>query len=369
MTLEEIKKEYDKLQTKYGDKTLHSIYFGGKEQNPDYCFVFMNPTAGNIATKKDWDGPRYPWLGTKNVWKLFYQLELITKKTLEEIQNKKQKDWDIEFCEKVYQDLKKHNVYITNLAKCSQLDARPLKDDVYKKYLKLFWEEIKIINPKTMILFGNQVSSIVLDKKIKVSEVRKQEFIKNNFSCYSVYYPVGNGSFNIDKAIEDIMYIKNINNLPQQHTTLLFLKKNNKILLGKKKRGFKTGIINGIGGKVQDNEKVEDAMIRECKEEIGVIPTTYKLLGIITYIEYKNNEKIKVRMYVYTTTKWEGEIIESEEIIPAWYKKDSLPWDTMFEDLSYFLPKILENKKIKAYFEYDKNYKLISNRVEEVKKI
>ena len=75
-SLEELNKEYDKLQTKYGAKELNSIYNGGCTNNPDICFVFMNPTGRNIATSKDWDGPRYPWIGTKNVWTLFYKLKL-----------------------------------------------------------------------------------------------------------------------------------------------------------------------------------------------------------------------------------------------------------------------------------------------------
>lgn len=45
MKLEDLKKDYDKLQKKYGAKELDSIYNGGLEENPDICFVFMNPTG------------------------------------------------------------------------------------------------------------------------------------------------------------------------------------------------------------------------------------------------------------------------------------------------------------------------------------
>ena len=62
-------------------------------------------------------------------------------------------------------------------------------------------------------MFGNQVSSIVLDRKITVSTCRRQLFIKKvkgkEYKFYSVFYPVGNGRFNIDKAIEDIDWIIN----------------------------------------------------------------------------------------------------------------------------------------------------------------
>ena len=207
--LEELEKEYQKMQIKYGDKNLDSITFGGCKNNPDICFVFMNPTGRNITSSKDWHGIKSPWIGTKNVWKLFNEIGVIDKKIYDEITSKKGSEWTETFAEEVYQNIENHKVFITNLAKCTQIDARVLDDKVFKKYLDLFWKEMNVVKPKKIILFGNQVSSIVLDEKISVSMVRKQEFNKNGFTLYSVYYPVGNGIFNMDKSIEDIKYIIN----------------------------------------------------------------------------------------------------------------------------------------------------------------
>ena len=212
MVLEELKKEYDKLQNKYGAKELDSIYNGGCTDNPDICFVFMNPTGRNIASSKEWKGIKSPWIGTKNIWDLFYKLNLVDEAIYQKIRSKKGKEWTYEFAEEVYEDVKKHKYFITNLGKCTQIDARPLPDSVLKKYLKLLEKEIEIIKPKVIILFGNQVSSIVLNEKISVSQCRKKLFIrkinKKNYKFYPAYYPVGNGIFNIDKSIEDILYIK-----------------------------------------------------------------------------------------------------------------------------------------------------------------
>ena len=212
MNLEDLKKEYDKLQKKYGAKELDSIYNGGCIDNPDICFVFMNPTGKNIASSKEWKGLKAPWLGTKNIWELFYKVNLIEKTIYEKIKSLKGSQWTEDFAKEVYEDVKKHKYFITNLGKCTQIDARPLPNSVYKKYLHLLEKEIEIIKPKVIILFGNQVSSIVLDEKISVSQCRKKLFEKeiNNtkYKFYSVYYPVGNGRFNMDKAIEDILYIK-----------------------------------------------------------------------------------------------------------------------------------------------------------------
>lgn len=56
MKISDLNIEYDKLQQKYGAKELTSIYNGGCTQNPDICFVFMNPTGKNSASSKEWKG-------------------------------------------------------------------------------------------------------------------------------------------------------------------------------------------------------------------------------------------------------------------------------------------------------------------------
>ena len=211
MTLEDLKYEYDKLQLKYGAKVLDSIYNGGDVNEPDICFVFMNPTGRNIASSKEWKGLKSPWIGTKNVWDLFYEINLIDEEIFFKIKSIKGSDWTYEFAAEVYSNVIKHKYFLTNLGKCTQLDARALPNSYFYEYKKLLEEEINIIKPKVIILFGNQVSSIFLDEKISVSQVRKKSFLKNingiDYKCYSVYYPIGNGRFNIGKSIEDIKWI------------------------------------------------------------------------------------------------------------------------------------------------------------------
>lgn len=210
--LKELNIYYDKLQQKYGAQELDSIYNGGCTNNPDICFVFMNPTGRNIASSKEWKGRKSPWIGTKNIWDLFYRLNLMDEEIYKLIKFIKPNEWTEEFADVVYNDVEKHKYFITNLGKCTQIDARTLPNNVYEEYLELLKKEIEIINPKVIILFGNQVSSIVLKEKISVSECRKKLFERDingkTYKFYSVYYPVGNGRINIDKSIEDIRYIQ-----------------------------------------------------------------------------------------------------------------------------------------------------------------
>ena len=181
MKINELNFEYDMLQKRYGAKELNSIYNGGCTNNPDICFVFMNPTGKNIASDPSWKGRKSPWIGTKNIWKLFYKINLLDKEIYENIMIKKPQEWDERFADLVYNNVEKHKYFITNLGKCTQVDARVIPNSVYNQYLDLLCKEIEIINPKIIISFGNQVSSTILNKKISVSQCRKQFFQKKNW--------------------------------------------------------------------------------------------------------------------------------------------------------------------------------------------
>ena len=209
--MENLIKKYDELQNTYGSKELNSVYGYGKNNKPRAALVFMNPTKRNIATNKSWKGLRAQWLGTKQIWEFLVKCELFSNAIYQEIKTKKPADWTPEFCEKVYDEVKKQGLWITNLAKCTQDDARPLPDSIFLQYKDYLKEELDLIKPQKVFLFGNQVSTIMLDQAISVSQVRQIKYnlkIKNKeFDSYALFYPVGNGRFNQHKAVEDIKVI------------------------------------------------------------------------------------------------------------------------------------------------------------------
>lgn len=204
MELAFLQNEFNRLQNIYGDSSLDSITSGGQYTNPDICFIFMNPTGRNIASNKEWTGIKSPWLGTKNVWNIFSKLNMLDEGIYTEILKRKPMEWDYDFSNTVYGDIKNRGIYITNLAKCTQVDARPLHNAVFKEYLKLLVEELNIVKPKKIVTFGNQVSSIFLDTNISVSKYRKNIFKKYDINTLPTYYPVGQGRRNMNLAVEDI---------------------------------------------------------------------------------------------------------------------------------------------------------------------
>lgn len=198
--------ELAQLQMKHGNPNICTINGAGCINRPRLLLLFMNPTAKNVSANKNWTGLRAPWIGTKNIWKLLFKLGLIDKRQFEKIQKLKPNEWTVEFGESLYKTLAKNKVYVTNLAKCTQDDARPLKNSVFREYLVLTKKEIHKASPKKIVSFGVQVSQILLNKKVELKDAREEElFIEDiEFKVYPTYYPVGQGMRNMDKAVERI---------------------------------------------------------------------------------------------------------------------------------------------------------------------
>ena len=151
--------------------------------------------------------------------------------------------------------------------------------------------------------------------------------------------------------------------MKELYTTLLHIIKDGKILLAEKKRGFGKGLFNGVGGKVEENETIEEAMIRETKEEIGVTPTNYVKHGLLVFDEFVKGERTKVFMNIYTAYDYLGEPVESDEMKPVWFLLDQIPYDKMFADDKFWMNNILEGHSFVGSFVYDENFNLLYSKV------
>lgn len=150
-----------------------------------------------------------------------------------------------------------------------------------------------------------------------------------------------------------------------RQSTLCFLLKDKQILLAMKKRGFGTGKWNGPGGKPDGNETIEETAIRETKEEICVLPKNIQQVAIIDFF-FQNNPDWDQQVLVYTTTNWEGEPTESEEMKPQWFNQDNLPFESMWPDDKFWLPKVLSGKNIVAKFVFNEQGEIIDYNINEV---
>ena len=124
-------------------------------------------------------------------------------------------------------------------------------------------------------------------------------------------------------------------------TTLCYIEKNDSYLLlhrvSKKNDANKDKWI-GIGGKFEDKESPEDCLLREAKEETGLVLTSYQFRGIVTFV---SNEYPTEYMFLYTADEYEGEIGKCREGTLEWVKKKDMYSLNLWEGDKIFL-KLLE---------------------------
>jgi DNA polymerase len=212
LQLAEIGKAAEHLQSRHGGAGLCAISGAGCCARPAVMFVFMNPTARNISAHPRWPGLRAPWLGTKHAWRLFERTGFLSHELASHICSLAPDAWTPSLSATVYEHLKERGVYVTNLAKCTQSDARPLPDAVFRQYRALMLREIALVAPERIITFGNQVSSVLLGKSVSVSQYTgtKAESLvvgRRSFAVYPTYYPVGQGMRNMPLAVRRIKSI------------------------------------------------------------------------------------------------------------------------------------------------------------------
>ena len=128
-------------------------------------------------------------------------------------------------------------------------------------------------------------------------------------------------------------------------TTLCYIEKNNKYLMmyrNKKENDLNEGKWIAVGGKFEEKESPDECLLREVKEETGLILTKYKLRCLVTFVSDKWETE---HMYVYTTTEFKGKLKECKEGELHWIDKDKILDLPTWEGDRLFYEKMLEQDK------------------------
>lgn len=146
------------------------------------------------------------------------------------------------------------------------------------------------------------------------------------------------------------------------------------LLLAMKKKGFGEGWWNGTGGKYdpsKGDKSILDSAHRETHEEIGIKIKNPQKVAVIDFyfLEPPKGKKFDQQVHVYLVREWQGEPEESEEMQPQWFKKEEIPFTEMWDADQHWLPHVLEGKKLKAKFSFDKNNKVADKTINFVGKL
>jgi 8-oxo-dGTP diphosphatase len=137
---------------------------------------------------------------------------------------------------------------------------------------------------------------------------------------------------------------------PRERANLCFIRKDDRLLLIRKKRGFGAGKINAPGGKIEPGETALEAAIRETCEEVGVVPLRPKPRG---ELHFQFVDGYSLHCTVFLATDLRGEPVDTAEAAPFWADINALPYDEMWEDDRHWLPLLLEGKSFAGFFTFD----------------
>ncbi len=149
--------------------------------------------------------------------------------------------------------------------------------------------------------------------------------------------------------------------------TLCIIHEHPRVLLGMKKRGFGQGRWNGFGGKVDENETIEEAAKRELSEEAGITVEDVEKMGVIDF-EFQGNPEV-LEVHIFRAQEFEGVPTESEEMKPQWFFIDEIPFAHMWKDDVFWFPYFLKGKKCTGRFLFDEKENIIEQELNEVTQI
>lgn len=117
--------------------------------------------------------------------------------------------------------------------------------------------------------------------------------------------------------------------MPVSVQLILYNKNKNILLLKRKSTGFSDEKYGLIGGHVEKDEEIMNAVIREAKEEVG-IDIARSDLKFKCVMNRRINHELEYIDFIFETTKWSGNVQNMEtqkcsEIL--WSDIDNLPND------------------------------------------
>lgn len=122
----------------------------------------------------------------------------------------------------------------------------------------------------------------------------------------------------------------------------------------KKKNDVHEGKWNGLGGKFETGETPEECAIREIEEESGLLMKNPRLHGFITFPMFDGKKDWYV--FLFTASKFEGELIDSHEGKLEWIPNEELLKLNLWEGDRIFIPWLFQEKFFSAKFIYENGF-------------
>lgn len=131
----------------------------------------------------------------------------------------------------------------------------------------------------------------------------------------------------------------------------IFIRKDDQILLGKRKNCYGAGTWALPGGHLEPSERLDEALCREVREELGAVitPNLLKLVSIVEDIDKTKNKQAIHVSFELKNPNFEPKLMEPE-FCEQWryFGLNDLPLDNFFKPHK----KILDNYLAKIIYKF-----------------
>lgn len=172
--------------------------------------------------------------------------------------------------------------------------------------------------------------------------VRVTEIMRTNDPCGSPDFSGG-----IPSTVDDVDWQRWSFT---EDAVLCFVHHGDKVLLIHKKTGLGAGKVNAPGGRIDSGETAMAAAVRETQEETHITPAGLEQVGELQFIF---TDGYSLRGHVFFARRHEGCARATPEADPFWCELESIPYDQMWADDAYWLPRVLAGERLLGRFIFD----------------
>lgn len=189
--------------THFPEDHLVPVPGGGAEKHPFMMGILINPTARNVSAHPEWCGPRYPFVGVKDFWRVVHRAGFLDSHMMDRIEASQH--WSRGLAEDVLSALRKEGVYLTNVVKRSYPDSNFPDRATVDMFLPVLKKEIDLVRPTFVVAFGRFPFFHLTGRTIRLGDYHRSLVERGTLATFELsicskpyrvipcYFPSGRG--------------------------------------------------------------------------------------------------------------------------------------------------------------------------------